>query len=73
MSTTETLQTVDAEELKRELSLGDPTAIQATPETDPELDKQADSLVSRLVSIDPSKTDEAEAGKAAVENMGMAL
>lgn len=73
MSTTETLHMADPEELKRELALGDPTAIQATPETDPELDKQADSLVSRLVSIDPSKSDEAEAGKAAVENMGMAL
>lgn len=67
----ESLVLADPAELRQQLSIDQP--IQATAEGDPALDKEADALVARLVAIDPSKTEEAEAGKAAVENMGLGL
>lgn len=69
---TESLVVTEEESVRRDLDLADPAAV-SIDEVAPEIDQQADQLVERFVSIDPTQHAEAEAGKAAVENMGIRL
>ncbi|MEM9305296.1 MAG: toxic anion resistance protein, partial [Pseudomonadota bacterium] len=71
MSESQTL-VIEPEVVRKELDLTDPGALTAEA-ADPELVAQADELVERLVSIDPGDATAANAGKAAVENMGLRL
>ena len=71
--TEELLVFADSDEVKKELELADPTAIHAEPGTDPELDQQADGLVEKLISIDPTQSEAAESAKNAIETMGLSL
>jgi uncharacterized protein YaaN involved in tellurite resistance len=71
--TEELLVFADSDEVKKELKLADPTAIQAEPGTDPELDQQASNLVEKLIAIDPNQSEAAESAKNAIETMGLSL
>ena len=71
--TEELLVFADSDEVKKELKLADPTAIQAEPGTDPELDQQASMLVEKLIAIDPNQSEAAESAKNAIETMGLSL
>jgi uncharacterized protein YaaN involved in tellurite resistance len=71
--TEELLVFADSDEVKKELKMADPTAIQADPGTDPELDQQADGLVEKLIAIDPTQSEAAESAKHAIETMGLSL
>ncbi|MDX1571466.1 MAG: toxic anion resistance protein [Xanthomonadales bacterium] len=70
--TSESLVVTEEEQVRKELKLPEPEAI-SLDDVAPELERQADELVSRFVSVDPAEAEDAEATKAAVENMGVRL
>ncbi|MEM1092921.1 MAG: toxic anion resistance protein, partial [Pseudomonadota bacterium] len=62
----------DPEEVKKELAMTPPESVQAETGADPELEKQADALVEKILAMDPA-SDAATNAKNAIENMGMDL
>ncbi len=62
----------DPEEVKKELAMTPPEAVKAETGADPELEKQADALVEKILAMDPA-SDAATNAKNAIENMGMDL
>lgn len=67
------LEFADREQLRTELKLGDPLALQADPQADPELVQQAEDTVARILAADLNNIDEQQKTKAAVEAMGIDL
>jgi uncharacterized protein YaaN involved in tellurite resistance len=64
------LHVATAQELRQELSLGEPAA--AKP-VDRALEAKADKFVAALLSLDPADFKSREDGKGAIENMGLDL
>ena len=70
--TEELLVFAEPDTVKEELALTAPDAINAEPGADPELDRQADQLVEKLLTLDPA-SEEAHSAKAAIDTMGLDL
>ncbi len=71
--TEESLIIIEPDAVKKDLNFEQPGAVVADPAVNPELAKQAEDIVDKLIAIDPQEVDEAEAGKSAIENMGMKI
>ncbi len=65
------LKVATAEDVRTELGLAEPAAIQIHPGEDQDLETRADHFVDQLVAIDPQTRP--ETAKAAVETMGVDL
>jgi len=63
----------DAQQLRKELDIADPTQVQATAQADPKLATQADDIVARIMKVDMSNADQQDTTKAAIESMGINL
>lgn len=61
------------EDIKKELSLVDPTAIHPEPGEDVNLESAAKKFVSQLIAVNPENAEAGEAGKTAVETMGFSV
>ncbi len=72
-ATTGKLVFAEPESVKSELNFAVSNDIKADPEVDSELQKEAAKWADKLVSIDPQEAQAADSGKAAIENMGLAL
>ncbi len=68
----ELLVFADPEEVKKELAMTAPESIAAEPGADPDLERQADALVEKILAMDPT-SEAANNAKNAIENMGMDL
>lgn len=73
MSEATQLALSEPEQLRKELDLPDPLAIEAKTQADPELDKQADDIAARIIGVDLSDHHAQDQTKAAVESMGAHL
>lgn len=69
----QSLQYADAAKLRQELELGDPSALAADPQHDPQLAQQADDVVARILKVDLNDSAAHEQTRGAVENMGAEL
>src|SRR5262245_60226519 len=63
----------DAQQLRRELDLADPSGAPAEAPADPKLAQQAEDVVARILRVDLSDHDAREQTKSAVEAMGINL
>jgi len=63
----------DAQTLRSELDIADPTTLKADPVADPQLAQQAEDVVARMLKVDLNDVDSQEKTKAAVEAMGVNL
>lgn len=61
------------EDIKKELSLVDPTTIHPEPGEDVNLEAAAKKFVGQLISVNPENAEAGEAGKTAVETMGFSV
>ena len=66
----QTLVFADEAELKKELHVGEPQAIHADPAVETDLAEQADDVVARILTVQPSDMDAQIRTKAAIEAMG---
>jgi uncharacterized protein YaaN involved in tellurite resistance len=69
----ENLKLPAVSEIKKDLAIVDPKAIQVTAGEDGDLDTRADQFAETLLNLDPEKPDDTDKGKAGVETMGMDL
>ena len=66
----QTLVFAEEDELKKELQVDEPQAIQADPSVDTNLAQQADDVVARIFHVQPADMDAQLHTKAAIEAMG---
>lgn len=67
------LNVADPAQIRQELDLPDPMAIQVNAAADPELTQKADDLAARIVGVDLNDHSAQEQTRAAVESMGANL
>lgn len=67
------LELADKAQLRQELALADPMAVQADPAAEPALYRQAEDVVARIMNTDLNDGEQQRKTKAAIENMGMEL
>jgi uncharacterized protein YaaN involved in tellurite resistance len=67
------LVVADAQALRKELDIPDPAHLQASAQEDPKLAKQAEDVVSRVLSVSMNDADAQTATKSAIEAMGINL
>lgn len=63
----------EAQKLRQELDLADPTAVQASVQADPKLSQQADDVVARVMNLDMNDQSACDQAKSAMEAMGSQL
>lgn len=69
----QTLIFADEAQLRQELQVAEPAAVQADAKVDADLAQQADDVVTRLVNVQPADLDAQHSAKAAIEAMGAQL
>lgn len=69
----ETLHASQAEEVKKELNLGDPTQLAMEESEKNEIDTQASNYVDQLLSFNASDLDKKDESKMAIEGFGLEL
>ena len=69
----QTLAFAEEQQLRKELEVAEPAAVQADAQADPELARQADDLVARILDTSVTDVDARNRTKAAIEAMGSRL
>ena len=66
-----TAETIDEDKVREELQLIEPKNLSYADGTDPELEKNAEEVVEKLLSLDATNEAERQRGSAAVENLAI--
>lgn len=67
------VESIEKDDIRKDLGLIEPKEIAAAPGRDPKLDKQAEEVVSKLINLDGDKEAAKSKSKASIDSFGLEL